>query len=284
MSVGAALAGAIVLAAATEAQQGTVLVTNGERVVGRVSDMDKNGFTVDVGGQERRIMKPEVVMIDFTGTSRNPTRDELNRIREGREVVVLKNGTILTGEVVDYERTMGGALKDLPASHAFRVRFQPAGGGEERTFLSSEVARFYFKDPSSLTTGGGGGAPAQPGAMTIEVPANRPWTPTNLTVRQGETLRFESSGRIQLTLAEDDVAEPAGSLKGRYAPAPPLPRSLAGALIGRIGTNGRPFGIGNQTSVPMPAAGQLFLGINDDGFDDNSGEFTVVIRRSFQRR
>jgi hypothetical protein len=59
----------------------------------------------------------------------------------------------------------------------------------------------------------------------------------------------------------------------------PLPTSLAGALIGRIG-NGRPFGIGNQTSIPAPAAGQLFLGINDGQLDDNSGEFRVEITRS----
>ena len=29
----------------------------------------------------------------------------------------------------------------------------------------------------------------------------------------------------------------------------------------------------------MPAAGQLFLGVNDDGFEDNQGEFRVEITR-----
>ena len=49
-------------------------------------------------------------------------------------------------------------------------------------------------------------------------------------------------------------------------------------MIGRIG-NGQPFAIGNQTSIVMPAAGQLFLGVNDDGVDDNVGEFRVEITR-----
>jgi hypothetical protein len=57
-----------------------------------------------------------------------------------------------------------------------------------------------------------------------------------------------------------------------------MPNELAGALIARIG-NSRPFGIGDQTSIPMPAAGVLFLGINDDGLQDNTGEFRVEIRR-----
>jgi hypothetical protein len=30
----------------------------------------------------------------------------------------------------------------------------------------------------------------------------------------------------------------------------------------------------------MPAAGRLFLGINDDNFNDNSGEFRVEITRT----
>jgi hypothetical protein len=62
-----------------------------------------------------------------------------------------------------------------------------------------------------------------------------------------------------------------------------VPSALAGALVGRIGPNGQPFGIGSGVSVPMPAAGQLFLGINDDGLDDNQGEFRVDITRTNRR-
>ena len=54
----------------------------------------------------------------------------------------------------------------------------------------------------------------------------------------------------------------------------------AGALIGRIGMNGQPFGIGDQASVPMPAAGVLYLSVNDDERGDNAGEFIVVVSRS----
>ena len=73
------------------------------------------------------------------------------------------------------------------------------------------------------------------------------------------------------------------SKTGRKAANAPVPNVLAGALIGRIGTNGQPFAIGSGVSVPMPAAGQLFLGINDDGLDDNQGEFRVDITRTNRR-
>ena len=64
--------------------------------------------------------------------------------------------------------------------------------------------------------------------------------------------------------------------RAAFAPGAPLPRALAGALLGRIGS-GQPFAIGNLTSVVMPADGELFLGVNDDGLNDNSGQFTVTV-------
>ena len=39
----------------------------------------------------------------------------------------------------------------------------------------------------------------------------------------------------------------------------------------------QPFGIGDQTSIVVPASGLLYLGINDDNVSDNSGQFQVVI-------
>ncbi|MDP2056035.1 MAG: hypothetical protein Q8L75_20565 [Acidobacteriota bacterium] len=65
----------------------------------------------------------------------------------------------------------------------------------------------------------------------------------------------------------------------RTAQMAPLPTVNAGALIGRIGNSGRPFGIGDQASVPMPDAGMLYLAVNDDERGDNAGEFIVVVSR-----
>jgi hypothetical protein len=63
----------------------------------------------------------------------------------------------------------------------------------------------------------------------------------------------------------------------------PLPGNFVGALIARVG-NGQPFPIGNQTTVTMPANGQLFLGINDDHVGDNQGGFRVNIQQQTRRR
>ena len=88
-------------------------------------------------------------------------------------------------------------------------------------------------------------------------------------------MRFNATGRVQLSDNAEDVAISAGSLQQRYAKSAPLPGNFAGALIGKVG-NSRPFPIGNvETPIAMPAAGQLYLGINDDEVSDNRGEFIV---------
>ena len=111
---------------------------------------------------------------------------------------------------------------------------------------------------------------------SITVAANRQWTPTSITVRQGDTMKITSSGEIQFSGNASDKAITAGSVQHKLVPDAPLPNVLAGALIGRI-DSGQPFGIGNQTSIVIPASGLLYLGINDGNVGDNTGQFQVTL-------
>ena len=144
-----------------------------------------------------------------------------------------------------------------------RSRYQSDGGG-------------YF--PSRGNTGPADTRDgAGPQTRSIAVPANQQWTPTGIRVSFGDKLQLQISGQISLRPNDPkDVAIPQGSLLQRRAPNAPMPDVLAGALIGRI-DGGKPFGIGNLSSILAPASGMLYLGINDDVVSDNSGQFTVVI-------
>lgn len=117
-----------------------------------------------------------------------------------------------------------------------------------------------------------------PSALTIAVPGNRQWTATNIRVNEGDTVRFQTTGEVRFMGTAEGRAGAAGSIGQKYVPGAPLPRAFAGALIGRI-DNGLPFGIGDQTSLRMPATGTLYLGINDDNVSDNTGQFQVEISR-----
>jgi EF hand len=118
--------------------------------------------------------------------------------------------------------------------------------------------------------------PRRPTGQTIVVDATRQWVDTGLVVRRGDLVLFDASGRAQLSSIAGDVFGPGGAPPNRRAPEAPLPQQPAGALIGRVG-NSSPFVIGTRSSIVAPAAGRLFLGINDDYLPDNKGEYRVIV-------
>ena len=56
--------------------------------------------------------------------------------------------------------------------------------------------------------------------------------------------------------------------------APGLP---CWSLIAKIGQSGSIFEVGLSKTFQASASGQLYLGVNDDYFGDNSGSWTAVI-------
>ena len=247
------------------AQVSAVIVTrDGERVRGSLVDLNARGFEVSVNGTSRWIRPGDVAGISFGG---DITDAQFNVVSAGNAVVVLRSGQRVTGE-----------LYDIGGRSPLNIIVRNSGG--ERELKSNNVARIIFARPRAAVTAdptpGTGGGPG------LVIAANRTWTPTNVTVRRGETVMFQSTGQIRLSADRRDVASIDGSLNQRYAAGSPLPQNLAGALIGRIG-NGQPFAVGGQTSIEMPASGILYLGINDDNVSDNAGQFNVVITRNRRR-
>jgi hypothetical protein len=246
----------------------TLILKSGERLSAQLIDHGGVGFTVKVNNEERRIPTNDVAVINFTG--RNITNEDWNKVSGGNHIVVLRSGQTVTGQFYD----IGGTMP-------LRITMKTADG--ERDLQSSEVATIILgrTDAAVAATSGSGttgSAPSAGGAVVVN--GNQQWTSTGIMVRKGERLTFNTSGEVRLSSTGDDVAQPAGATSGRKVAGAPLPNQITGALIGRIGTNGRPFGIGNLNSVVMPETGMLFLGINDDHVADNSGEFRVQITRS----
>jgi len=266
----------------------TLLLKSGERVTGELVDMGGSDFTVRVNGQDRRIGIGDVAVLDFTGNAQNLPAAELAKAGQVQNLLVLRNG-----------QQVEGKLDDVGGTRPLRITF--VAGGQSRDYTSSDVGRIYLAQPSSAVAGSGqgravsgqGGAGSGQGravsgqggatgrrsrgaSETVNVPATQEWTNTGIDVSRGQVVRFSTSGSVQLSRNARDTAEAAGragtSVNSR-APIRDLPR---GALLGRI-NDGRPFGIGDQAQVTMPESGTLYLGINDDSYSDNSGQFVVTI-------
>lgn len=255
-------------------ESATITMRSGDKVSGELMDLSGVGFTVKVNGTERQIPTNDVAVIDFGGSSMSDA--DWAKVPGNRPMVLLKSG-----------ETVNGRLVDIGGSSPLRLTLQTRSGN--RDISSNEVNHIILARPSNApaSTSGQSSSDANLAPATgsgVSVSPRQAWTATGLTVRQGEMIRFNATGEVQLSGDANDVATAFGSKSGRKAANAPLPNVLAGALIGRIGTNGQPFAIGSGVSVPMPAAGQLFLGVNDDGLDDNRGEFRVEMVRTNQRR
>lgn len=114
-------------------------------------------------------------------------------------------------------------------------------------------------------------------STVVVVPSTERWFDTGIDIRAGEVVNFQATGTIRMSTGNDnDAASPAGAWSGRRADNAPFRDRPAGALIGRIG-NGAPVFLGERGQVSVPRSGRLYLSVNDDYLQDNSGEYRVML-------
>ena len=256
---------AIAYVGVAQAQESaTLTLRSGERVSGQLIDLNASGFIMRVNNEERQVPKNDVAVVDFTGGTMSSA--DWAKVGSGQQVVWLRNG-----------QTLNAQLTDIGGTSPLRLSFSTDSGNRDMT--SAEVGRIVLAHTDAAAASANTSSTAATSGTGIVVNSKQRWTPTGITVRRGETLTLNTTGEVRLSTNGEDIAPPAGSTSGRMAAGAPMPNTLAGALIGRIG-NGAPFGIGNQTTIVAPASGPLYLGVNDGDLNDNTGEFRVEITRS----
>ena len=114
---------------------------------------------------------------------------------------------------------------------------------------------------------------------TVNVSADRQWTDTGINVRAGDMIRFDPSGVIQWGPGRQDG--PGGEVNSPYNRNRPLADRPGGSLIGRIGTGDNDmFYVGaDRGTFRARTSGRLYLGVNDDYLQDNSGSFRVIVQQ-----
>jgi hypothetical protein len=133
-----------------------------------------------------------------------------------------------------------------------------------------------FRDHDTNGDGVLSGAEVRDEPEEVIVKAAERWTSTGVYVRDGDVVRIDSAGTVQLSVDAADTSSPGGAGSGRRAPAAPMPDRPAGGLIAQIG-NGPPLFVGADSMLRANATGQLYLGVNDDYLSDNRGEFRVKV-------
>lgn len=280
------VAGSSVAAAADRI---TLVLRSGEKITGDLDGQTENRIYIRTTfADQPKVPIDQIAMIDVGGDAINPSADEVAQATGSAHYLIPKNGAPFKGQFVRIEGSLGDADPKPPV-----IVFKKESGEESRIPVS-ETRRLYLGNytppstQSTSSTSGPSSAPLSAGERLVTVMANADWVDTGLTVRQGQVATFTSSGEITLSADQNDKATPAGSTSGRKAANAPVPTSNAGALIARIGgaaaARGRAASasavvpVGDQKTVTMPAAGRLFLRVNDDHVGDNSGQFEVRIK------
>jgi hypothetical protein len=119
-------------------------------------------------------------------------------------------------------------------------------------------------------------AAAPTSARTVDVPGTVAWDRTGVRLTKGQQVTIDATGSVSYAGGTPPV--------GPDGAADPHPGVcvLPGAdhhagLIARIGPTGTPFLVGRHFSGAAPATGELELGINDTGTENNAGSYRATV-------
>jgi hypothetical protein len=255
----------------------TVVMNSGERHSGTIGNRSGGDLGLSVGGQQRTFSLQDIAVIIYNDG--DPTPRELSQLpttdtpaAHERHTLVLRNGQVVRGTADDWkgDTLVFDTVEKRSMYNASDIaRLYLIGGPRARSI-------FLARGGTAGTAGSPGGRRGDPVA-TIRVEANQSWTDTGLMVRAGERISFTANGTI--TVIQGQTTGPDGQRDSGPSTAFPVRAMPVGGLIARVG-NSPAFAIGSsRAAIEMPAAGRLFLGVNDDHHADNSGAFDVQIRR-----
>ena len=174
--------------------------------------------------------------------------------------------------------------------------------GSQREFVADRDGMLYFTvnhwetrnaggafrvtvsvDRSTGGWPGEGRGQTQRREKTLAIPGNKAWTDTGMDLDEDVTLDITAEG--QITFRRNQLVGPDGDIQYNNRDVKyPINNSGVGALIAKIrysnGAESAPRFIGTRSvkRIGLSEYGRLFLGINDNGVNDNTGSFTVTIR------
>ena len=274
-------AAALVSCVATTAwaqTRATYVLTNGEKhngviVYGRGdNNIVDDKFHVNKSGVELVFEQPDVAVIDFVGGT--PNAAERQALPDGTGLMVMRDGSMQRGHIHNILKpdlvqwvNEAGQRNNYPIAEV------------KRLYLNTSAAKnvFFNDTPSGVVAGAQvrQGGILNRNAIMVRVDGNQRWVDTGLDVKRGDRVAVNSSGQIQVS--RGSATTPAGSrvLSSNY----PVPAMGGGGLIAKVG-DGAPFAVGaGSHQITMPEDGRFLLGINDDEFGDNSGAFSVTVRK-----
>jgi len=123
-------------------------------------------------------------------------------------------------------------------------------------------------------------ATSTPVPQWVTVPANVQWTDMHVTLEAGKAYQIAAEGTwMGCNTYQYKGADGCGqSPCSAYNPDVPLLNADCLALIGKIGSSGIVFFVGQSAQIVAPQTGSLFLGPNDSSWGLESNKGTLQVR------
>jgi hypothetical protein len=208
------------------------------------------------------------------GAIGNESTSPIIELGSSREFTADRNGRL-------FLTANRGSFADARGAFDVQVRRERSAGSRDTDdFDRSTGIRSRNRFPGSPGRGSGRAE------RDIDVPGNSRGIDAGFDVRAGDQITFTASGTIVAGQRAGTVGPEGGRSSGfgSIIGTRPVPNAGVGALIGYIrmldGQNSQPFFIGSSLTWTAPADGRLYLLVNDDNYNDNSGGFLVQIRRN----
>ncbi|HVG56041.1 MAG TPA: hypothetical protein VM846_16490 [Vicinamibacterales bacterium] len=194
------------------------------------------------------------------------------------DTLVLTNGRRIQGELlgvfgreIEFEERSGAGRRivRIPRNEIARIEFVEEFGSRNDGNRNDVNRNDVSRNDDLLAI------PRGMRERQVSVSAREGWADTGIEVRNGQQIYIQSSGEVRWGPNRRDGA--AGERNSPFNANRPLPDRPAAALIGRIGERDVFFIGADQGPFRMRGNGRLFLGINDDVLDDNSGTLRVIV-------
>jgi hypothetical protein len=186
------------------------------------------------------------------------------------DTLIMRDGRRVQGELI----AVRDGVVEFEGQRGFfgRERMRVDRGEVTRIELDASRSNSSGRDHNEYS----GGRPSGLRERDVNVSAAERWTDTGVILRAGQTIYLSANGRVRWGPKRQDGPE--GEHNSPRNDARPIPSRPAAALIGRIGDGDNYFFIGNDAdAIRVRESGRLYLGINDDFLQDNSGAFRVTV-------
>ena len=185
------------------------------------------------------------------------------------------------GEDYDAPPILIGSSREFVADRDGMLYFTVNHMGTGNTQGAFRVNVSVNRRPGQTTGAAAGQTPGR--ERNLLVSGAQAWTDTGIDVEPNSTVDITAEG--QITIGANIRTGPDGSQTAKASTSTyPIQRAGLGAVIAKIRfTNGREsnlllIGSRSQISTRSNESGRLFIGVNDDYFNDNSGTYRVTIR------